>query len=102
MTRLYQMPEIQAFLAETDELKRLVRLTKDTNSYYIEKRNISAEYDPTDAYNFASWQQYFDSAIRSTYESLHTTLLYTDEKQDFDVAVNTFKQINGRLTEIGE
>ena len=36
------------------------------------------------------------------YESLHTTLLYTDEKQDFDVVVNTFKQISGRLTEIGE
>ena len=102
VTRLYQMPEIQAFLAETDELKRLVRLTKDTDSYYIGKRNISAEYDPTGAYNFASWQQYFDSTIRSTYESLHTTLLYTDEKQDFDVAVNTFKQISGRLTEIGE
>ena len=102
VTRLYQMPEIQAFLSETDELKRLVQLTKDTDSYYIGKRNISAEYDPTGAYNFASWQQYFDSTIRSTYESLHTTLLYTDEKQDFDVAVNTFKQISGRLTEIGE
>lgn len=37
VTRLYQMPEIQAFLAETDELKRLVRLTKDTDSYYIAK-----------------------------------------------------------------
>ena len=102
VTRLYQMPEIQAFLAETDELKRLVRLTKDTDSYYIGKRNISAEYDPTGAYDFDGWQKYFDADIRITYETLHTTLLYTDEKQDFDVAVNTFKQINGRLTEIGE
>ena len=102
VTRLYQMPEIQAFLAGTDELKRLVQLTKDTDAYYIGKRNISAEYDPTGAYNFASWQQYFDSAIRSTYESLHTTLLYTDEKQDFDLAVKTFGQISARLSEIGE
>lgn len=88
VTRLYQMPEIQAFLAETDELKRLVRLTKDTDSYYIGKRNISAEYDPTGAYDFDGWQKYFDADIRITYETLHTTLLYTDEKQDFDVAVN--------------
>mgnify|MGYP000576313417 CR=1 FL=1 len=102
VTRLYQMPEIQAFLAETDELKRLVRLTKDTDSYYIGKRNISAEYDPTGAYDFASWKQYFDSAIRSTYESLHTTLLYTDEKQDFDIAVKTFEQVSARLAQIGE
>jgi len=101
VTRLYQMPEIQAFLAETDELKRLVQLTKDTDSYYIGKRNISAEYDPTGAYDFASWQQYFDSAIRSTYENLHTTLLYTDEKQDFDVAVKTFEQISAKLAAIG-
>lgn len=102
VTRLYQMPEIQAFLAETDELKRLVQLTKDTDSYYIGKRNISTEYDPTDAYNFTSWKKYFDSAIRSTYESLHTTLLYTDEKQNFDLAVKTFEQISARLAQIEE
>ena len=35
VVRLYQMPEIQVFLAETDELKRLVQLTKDTDSYYM-------------------------------------------------------------------
>lgn len=102
VTRLYQMPEIQAFLAETDELKRLVQLTKDTDSYYIGKRNISTEYDPTDAYDFTSWKKYFDSAIRSTYESMHTTLLYTDEKQNFDIAIKTFEQINARMIEIGE
>ena len=102
VTRLYQMPEIQVFLAETDELKRLVQLTKDTDSYYIGKGNISAEYDPTGAYDFASWKQYFDSTIRSTYESLHTTLLYTDEKQDFDIAIKTFEQVSARLAQIGE
>lgn len=96
------MPEIQSFLAEMEELKRLVRLTKDTDSFYIGRRNISAEYDPTGTYDFASWWQYLDFGIRSTYESLHTTMLYTDEKQDFDVAVKTFGQISARLTEIGE
>lgn len=101
VTRLYQMPEIQAFLAETDELKRLVRLTRYGFLLY-RKTQYFAEYDPTGAYDFDGWQKYFDADIRITYETLHTTLLYTDEKQDFDVAVNTFKQINGRLTEIGE
>ena len=96
------MPEIQAFLAETVEVKRLVQLTKDTDSYYVGKRNISTEYDPTGAYDFASWQQYFDSAIRSTYENLHTTLLYTDERQDFGMAIRVFEQISTRLAEIGE
>ena len=47
-------------------------------------------------------QQHFNTRIRSTYESLHTTLLYTDEKQDFDIALETFEQISARLAEIGE
>ena len=102
VVRLYQMTEIQAFLAETEELKRLVRLTKDTDSFYIGRRNISAEYDPTGLYNFPAWQTHFDDNIRSTYETLHQTLLYTDEKQDFDVALTTFQKISELLSAIDE
>ena len=102
VVRLYQMPEIQTFLAETEELKRLVRLTKDTDSFYIGRRNISAEYDPTGPYNFSAWQIHFDASIRSTYETLHQTLLYTDEKQDFNVALTTFQKISELLSAIDE
>lgn len=102
VTRLYQMPEIQIFLADKGELKRLVQLTKETDSFYIGRRNISAEYDPTGPYNFPAWQHHFDAAIRSTYESLHETLLYTDEKQDFDIAIKAFDQINIILCDIEE
>lgn len=102
VVRLYQMSEIQAFLADGDELKRLVQMTKDTDSFYIGRRNISAEYDPTGLYNFPAWQHHFDAAIRSTYETLHQTLLYTDEKQDFDAALTTFRKINERFSAIDE
>lgn len=102
VVRLFQMPEIQSFLAETEELKRLVRLTKDTDSFYIGRRNISAEYDPTGPYNFFTWQSHFDANIRSTYETLHQTLLYTDKKQDFDVALTTFRKISELLSAIDE
>lgn len=102
VNRLYQMPEIQALLAKQDELKRLVRLTKETDSFYIGRRNISAEYDPTGAYDFPAWRHYLDSHIRSIYESLHQTLLYTDEKQDFNLALNTFEQISSIFRSIGE
>ena len=102
VTRLYQMPEIQKFLADTDELKRLVQLTKETDSFYIGRRNISAEYDPTGPYGFPAWQHHLDAVIRSTYESLHETLLYTDEKQDFDLAVDTFRKISDLLFEVEE
>ena len=102
VVRLYQMSEIQEFLAKKDELKRLVRLTKDTDSFYIGRRNISAEYDPTGLYNFPAWQHHFDDSIRSTYETLHQTLLYTDEKQNFDVALITFHKISELLSAIEE
>ena len=102
VVRLYQMSEIQAFLADGDELKRLVQMTKDTDSFYIGRRNISAEYDPTGPYNFPAWQHHFDAAIRSTYETLHQTLLYTDEKQDFDAALITFRKINELFSAIDE
>ena len=52
VTRLFSLPEIQAFLNDKDELKRLVDITKQTDSYHLEKRNISQEYEPTGAYDF--------------------------------------------------
>ena len=102
VTRLYAMPEIQAFLADRDALKKLIQVTKDTDSFYMERRNIPAEYDPRGAYDFPSWRQRLTPSIRGIYETLHETLLYTDEKQDFDKAVDTFLQISSILEEIGE
>lgn len=102
VTRLFQMPEIQDFLVDKDELKRLVQITKETDSFYIGRRNVSIEYDPTGLYNFPAWQHHFNDSIRSTYESLHLDLLYTDEKQDFNVAFQTFMAINDILSVIGE
>ena len=102
VTRLFELQEIQDFLEDKDELKRLIRITKDTDSYYLEKRNISKEYDPTGAYYFDSWKHYLDEQIRSTYENLHKDLLYTDEQQNFEDALNAFSKINDILEYIGE
>ena len=72
--QLYSMPEIQAFLADTNELRRLMQLTKATDSYYLGKRNIPSEYDPTGAYNFNAWKDKLDDNVRSNYEKLHKIL----------------------------
>ena len=102
VVRLYQIPEIQDFLKDKDELKRLIRLTKETDSVYLQKRNIPKEYNPVAAYDFPSWRDRFDNHIRSIYEHLHETLLYTDEKQDFDKAINIFETISNALSAINE
>ena len=102
VTRLFMLPEIQEFLGDKSELKRLIQATKETDSYYLEKRGITKEYNPKGAYDFDSWKQYFTSQIRSRYETLHKDLLYTDEQQKFDDALYAFSEINKIFTEIGE
>ena len=77
-------------------------LTKNTDSYYLGKRNIGKEYDPTGAYNFMSWKDLFTSEIKNVYENLHKELLYTDEKQNFEDALKVFGKVDARLKEIGE
>lgn len=102
VTRLSNMTEIQAFLADKATLKSIVSLTKKTDSFYLEKRPISKRYDPTQAYDFLSWKAYFDDTIRKRYETLHEDLLYTNVRQDFSKAIYAFETISNLLTEIGE
>ena len=90
------------FLEDTTELKRLIRVTKDTDSFYLEKRGISKEYDPTGAYDFDAWKHHLNAQVKSTYENLHKELLYTDEQQNFDDAMNAFAEINEILKDINE
>lgn len=102
VTRLLTLPEIQAFLSDKSELKRLIQATKKTDKYYLEKRNVKKEYNPLGEYDFNSWKHYLTSQIRSRYESLHEDLLYTDEKQNFDDALKAFEKVDALLKEIGE
>lgn len=102
VVRLYNMPEIKAFLEDKDELKRLVQLTKETDSFYLERRNTPKDYSPLGPYDFDAWKDKFDSTARSNYEQLHKNLLYTDERQSFDEAIKVFEEINALAKEIGE
>lgn len=100
VVRLYQMPEIKEFLGKKEELKRILELTKNTDSYYLEKREISVNYNPIGNYDFRSWQDKFDDNVRKEYELLHIDLLFTDEKQDFDLAIKTFMDIDKIFAEV--
>ena len=102
VTRLFALPEIQDFLRDKTELKRLIRITKETDSYYLEKRGITKKYNPNEAYDFDSWKQYLTPQIRLRYETLHKDLLYTDEQQKFDDALHAFSDISKIFAEICE
>lgn len=101
VTVLFRRTDIQTFLKDTERLKQLLKLTKETDSFYLQKRNISEEYDPIGAYDFESWKHKFDYHIRERYESLHEDLLYTFEKQNFDDAIVIFEKINEIFSGLG-
>lgn len=102
VTMLFKRDDIQDFLKDTEKLKYLLKLTKETDSYYLQKRNISQEYDPLGAYAFETWKQYFNDEIRHRYETLHEDLLYTHDCQNFDNAIKVFELINQLFSSIGE
>ncbi len=96
------MSEIKEFLENKRELKQIVKLTKETDSIYLEKRNVLEVYNSETPYDFLTWKDTFNKDIRKRYESLHQSLLYTNEQQDFDIAVQVFEEINERLDLINE
>jgi len=102
VTVLLRRKDIQEFLNDSEHLKELIRLTKDTDSFYLQKRNISKEYDPTALYCFEKWNGYFDDEIKNRYESLHEDLLYTTEKQNFEDALEAFRYVSEVFSKIGE
>lgn len=102
VTVLFERDDIQKFLSDKEKLKQLLQKTKQTDSYYLQKRDISKEYNPLGDYNFPAWVKYFDDTIRSRYETLHEDLLYTNCKQDFNKSIDVFQKISDLFADLGE
>lgn len=102
VVRLFRMNEIKIFLQNKEELKRIIQVTKKTDSYYLLKREVTNEYNPDDVYDFPRWKEKLTLPIKSRYEKLHEDLLYTNEKQNFDDVLSTFERISEIFAELGE
>lgn len=102
VTVLLDRSDIQEFLNDTKNLKELLALTKQTDIFYLQKRNLSVQYNPKDTYSFENWKQYFNNEIRKRYETLHEDLLYTSDRQSFEKAIQAFEHISYLFTLIGE
>lgn len=99
---LYTHPTIKTFLENKNDLKNLIKMTKETDAFYFEKRNMISIYNPLEKYDFNKWKKYLDSNIKNRYETLHLDLLYTDKKQNFDYALQVLEKINNLFIEIDE
>lgn len=102
VTVLFERDDIQHLLSDINTLKKLLATTKETDRFYLEKRDTIKQYDPVAAYNFPSWKENFNSVVRRQYEKLHEDLLYTNDRQDFDKAISTFEKINKIFSSIEE
>jgi len=102
IVRLYQLEEIKEFIKNKFQLKEIIKETKNTDSFYLKKRNISKDYNPMEPYDFDTWENKLDNNIRKSYESLHKNILYSKEKQDFDHARDVLSEISQIFSSIGE
>lgn len=99
---LLKMDEIKVFLNNKAELKRILIITKQTDLFYLKKRNIGVEYNSMGPYNFTSWKEKFTEEVKEKYEKLHLNLLYTSKKQSLDDAVRSLEYLNSIFIEIDE
>lgn len=100
--QLYKMKEIKDFINDKERLKKLVKKIKETDSFYLEKRNKSSMYNPLEKYNFNLWKRNLTDDVKRSYESLHENLVYGNEKQDFEEAIETFNSIGSLFEDIDE
>jgi predicted nucleotidyltransferase component of viral defense system len=102
IVQLYKLEDIQVFLEDKVALKKIIQITKQTDSFYLQKRDLPKEFNPLEPYLFSKWKYKFDKQIRSRYETLHEDLLYTDQKQSFDEVFNVFDSIDEIFRNINE
>lgn len=101
VVQLFKHEEIKSLFIDKEKLKHIIGYAMSASAFYVAKRgkkNIESLYG---RYRFEEWKSYFDQPpVRKAYESLHEDLLYTNEKQSFDVAIQTFEEINEQLNKL--
>ena len=102
VTKLYKVKEIKEFINDKEILKELVKKIKETDSFYLEKRNKQSMYNSLEKYNFNLWKKNLTEDVKRRYESLHENLVYGNEKQNFEEAMETFESIGFLFEDIDE
>lgn len=63
---------------------------------------MPSDYVPWSAYNYLSWKAKLTDDVKKNYENLHNTLLYTNQKQDWNQVDAVFSEIDRILSDIQE
>ena len=88
VVKMYGMDEIQELINNPEEFRKLIRASKEVDSFSHGKPF------ETDDYDFNSWKIRFTINHVEEYENLHTKLLNTNKKLDFYEAENVLFELN--------
>lgn len=94
VVQMIKNDEIRKFLEDKARLKDIIKITKETDSFYLTKRKNSPVYNSLEFFNFHEWKQKFNDETKANYEKLHESILYSKEKQNIDEALTVFETIN--------
>lgn len=98
VVQLFKHTEIQSLFLNREQLKLIISYAESASAFYVLKRGKTDNESLYGLYGFERWQTDFNKPqVRKAYEKLHEELLYTNEKQSFDVAIQTFETINEKL-----
>ncbi len=102
VVQLWKHPEIHRFIKNKNELKNIMKETKENDHFYFEKRNMKPKYEATNPYDYDSWKNLINQLSIQNYERLHIDLLYTNQKQHIEEALNTLAEISKLLKSLEE
>lgn len=101
VVQLFKNKEIESLLEDVATMKELINYAKEASIEYVNKRDIKEHPSLYEDYNFSEWIHKCDSPdVRRAYENLHEELLYTDEKQSFQEALDVLSEIDIKIDAI--
>lgn len=101
VVQLFKNEEVKLLLADNKRMIALIGHAKEASFEYINKRDIPEHESLFGNYNFSEWRIKCEKEdVQKAYESLHLELLYTDEKQSLQEALNVLAEIDEKINSI--
>ena len=102
VVQMMKHDEIRKFLEDKSRLKEIIKITKETDLFYLTKRKNQPFYNSLELFCFHEWKHKFNDETKANYEKLNESILYSKEKQHVEEAVIVFNTINTLFMELGE
>lgn len=103
VTLMMNHPDVKNLLADPDELKQLISLSKESDAYYVKRHPEWGEqgYDPTGPYAYSNWKTKLNPEVKKGYESIMHSMSFFDKFPSFNEVLEAMEQIGSKLDSLG-